>query len=265
MEDYTTNVPALLNLIDFDIAVVELEVLDSIQDWIRAPSSQALWVQGMYQETYPSHVTAIAARIINVAIDWSIPVLYGFSNTSDDENEVCESLEVNPENTTAENMVIDLVYSLVRQLITQIPSEIRTTRKFNREYFDRYDGSIQTFNGALKLFRELFQHAPMNLYIVLDGIERLDGTPTEEMLLDLLLFIQDTITDSGSRRVVKVLYTTAGTSDTLGQLDEDLLQSVEARFRRANRANRSMLALSQLDLESDGGSQASLEDASDSE
>ena len=251
MEDFTSNVPELFNLIDFDFAVVEMEVLESIQNWVRSPNSQALWVQGAYQVAYPSQVTAIAARVVTVALEWKMPVIYGFSNENDDGNEDCQSLSADPYNESSENILVDLIYSLTRQLINQLVPKISTSRRLNKQYFEKFDGSINTFQAALRLFKELIRHAPKDLWIVLDGIERLDDSTVETLLLELLDFLQDVITDTGSRNIVKVLYTTAGSCSTLEQLDQDFLENVEARVRRARHAHGNMLSLSQLDLGSD--------------
>ena len=257
MEDFTSNVPELFNLIDFDVAVVELEVLESIQDWIRSPNSQALWVYGAYQAGYPSRVTAVAARIVILALEWKIPVLYGFSNSDDDGNEDCQSLSANPYNSPSENILIDLVYSLARQLINQLSPKLSTSRRLSKQYFEKFDGSIKTFQSALWLLKELFRHAPTNLWIVLDGIERLDDSTVETLLLELLESLEDVITDNASHRVVKVLYTSAGPCSSLERLDEDFLESVEAKVRKPRHAHGSTLSLSQLDLGSDEESQGS--------
>ena len=265
MEDFTSNVPELFSIVDFDIAVVDMEVLESIQDWIKSPHSQALWVKGAYQVAYPSQVTAIAARIVTVALDWKIPVLYGFSNEDDDGNEGCESLSADPYNSPNENILIDLIYSLTRQLINQLVPKISTSRRLSEQYFKKFDGSIKTFQSALWLFKELFRHAPANLWIVLDGIERLDDSTVETLLLELLDFLQDVTANNSSRKVVKVLYTSAGPCSTLEQLDEDFLENVEARVRKARHAHGNTLPLSDLDLGSDEESRGSVDSISDSE
>ncbi|KAL8794264.1 MAG: hypothetical protein Q9195_003218 [Heterodermia aff. obscurata] len=265
MEDFTSNIPELFNLIDYDFAVVDMGVLDSIQGWIRSPKSQALWVQGAYQVAYPSQVTAIAARVVTVALEYKMPVLYGFSNEDDDGNEDCQSLRVDPYNSPSENILIDIIYSLTRQLINQLSPKISTSRRLSKQYFEKFDGSINTFQSALLLFKELFRQAPTNLWIVLDGVERLDDSTVQTLLLKLLMCLQDVVTDTSSRRVVKVLYTSAGFCSTLEQLDEDFLENVEARVQKARHAHGNTLSLSQLDPGSDEESLESLDDLSGSE
>lgn len=265
MEDFTSNVPELFNLINFDVAVVEQEVLDSIQHWIRSPNSHALWVYGAYQAAYPSRVTAIAAKIVTVALEWKIPVLYGFSNSDDDGNEDCQSLSADPYNSPSENILIDIIYSLTRQLINQLSPKVNTSRRLSKQYLEKFDGSIETFDSALRLFKELLRHAPTNLWIILDGIERLDDPTVETLLVELLDSLQDVITDNTSHKVVKVLYTSAGHCSNLERLDDEVLESVETRVRRPRHAHGNMLSLSQFDLGSDEESRGSLDSVSDSE
>ena len=265
MEDFTSNVPELFNLIDFDVAVVDAKILESIQDWISSPNSQALWVQGAYQEAYPSQVTSIAARIVNVGLERKMPVLYGFSNEDDDGNEGCGSFNADPYNSPSENILIDLIYSLTRQLINQLSPKVSTSSKLSKQFFEKFDGSIKTFESALSLFRELFRHAPANLWIVLDGIERLDNSTVENLLLELLEFFQNAITDTSSRKLVKVLYTSAGYCSTLEELDVDYLENVKAKEVKARYAHGNMLSLSQLDLGSDEESRGSLDSMSGGE
>ena len=69
------------------------------------------------------------------------------------------------------------------------------------------------------------------------------------------------ITDNTSDRVVKVLYTSAGQCSNLEQLDEDFLESVEARVRKPRHAHGNMLSLSQFNLGSDEGSPDSVSDS----
>ena len=264
MEDFTTNVPELLKLIDLKVAVTEPEILEAVGDWIQSAGSRALWVLGRAQETYPSQVTAIAAKVLDVALEWKIPVLCCFSNTDDDDNFECQRINASPHNNQEENILIDLMYSLIRQLINNLLRETNFSRKLSRAYFERFDGSIETFKPALKFFKDLFQHAPTNLYIIIDGIDRLDGSSAEPFMQKLLDVLQDIVTDTRSHRVVKVLYTTAGQCESLALLDDDFLENVEPRVRKAKHAGRCMKPLSQLHFESEESDQ-SLAGRSDNE
>ena len=265
MEDFTTNVSKFLETIDLDIAVAEQEILEAIQDWIQSSSSRAVWVRGKSQESYPSNMTTIAARVVCVLLERRIPVLCYFSTSEDDDNDACLRARINPGNTSAGNILIDLIYSLIRQMINQLLPETRMSRKLSRDHFKGFDGSIETFESALNLFEQVFQHAPANIYIIIDGIERLDDDPACEPLVEeFLMFLQDMRTDTGSDRVVKLLYTTAGQCESLETLDDDFLEFVKPRARKAKHKRRGMKQLHDFDLGYDQGSSDSLMELSDS-
>lgn len=266
MEDFTTNVLEFLETIDLDIAVAEKEVLEVIQDWIQSGNSRAVWVGGKSQESYPSNMTTIAARVVSVLIDRGIPILCYFSSSEDDDRDACLRTRIDPGNTSGENILIDLIYSFIRQMISQLLPETRMPRKLSRDQFEGFDGSIETFESALKLFKQLFQHAPANIYIIVDGIERLDDDPACEPLLEeLLMFLQDMRTNTGSHRVVKLLCTTAGQCESLETLNDDFLEFVKPRAREAKHRRRGMKRLRDFDPESDWDSSDSLMEVCDSE
>ena len=266
MEDFTTDVPELLKTIDLDIAVAEQEILEAIQDWIQSSSSRAVWVRGKFQESYPSNVTTIAARMVGILLEWGIPVLCYFTNSEDNDNDACVRTRSSPGNTSGESILIDLIYSLIRQLINQLLPETKMPHNLMKDHFDRFDGSFQTFEIALKLFKQLFQHAPANVYIIIHGVERLDyDQACRPLLEELLIFFQDMRTDTNSDRVVKLLYTTVGECESLETLDDDFLEFVKPKARKAKHRRRSMKRLRDFDPESDRDSSGSLMEVSDSE
>ena len=264
MEDFTTNVPEFLESIDLDIAVAEQEILEAIQDWIQSSNSRALWVRGKPQESYPSNVTTIAARVVSVVLRWNIPLLCYFSNSEDDDNDACMRSRINPGNTSGGSILIDLIYSLIRQLINQLLPETKMHRNLTKDHFEDFDGSIETFERALKLFKQLFQYGPANIYLIIDGIERLDDDPACESLLKFLTFLEDMIIDTGSNRIVKLLYTTAGECESLERLDDDFLEFVKPKARKAKHRRRGMKRLREFDPERELNSSDSLIELSDS-
>ena len=200
-----------------------------------------------------------------IVLRWGIPVLCYFSNPEDEDNDVCMRTQTNPGNTSGESILIDLIYSLIRQMINQLLSETKMPRRLTRDHFEGFDGSIETFKSALELFKHLFQYAPANIFIIIDGIERLDEEPDCQPLLGKLLqFLQDMRTDSDSDRIVKLLYTTAGGCESLEKLDDDYLEFVKPKARKAKYRRRGMKRLRDFDKESDWDGSDSLMEVSDS-
>lgn len=203
-------------------------MLESIQDWSQVGTSQSLWVQGPFEETYPSSTSEITGKVISIALTLKCPVLCYFCDISNYQ-EGKEDGDASP----AVLAVIDLVYSLIRQTIDLFPAQVTTRHDLGKSRFAKLDGSLDSFDKALHILGQLLSLAPSMMLIFIDGIEQLDDTEVESQDNAVLELLQASMVQRLSRkkkdgRIFKVLYTTAGTCDALEKLDEEYLEIVEA-------------------------------------
>lgn len=236
LQYHISDVAKTLSEIDAESAYTEPSIVESLQDWGHGSTSQSLWIRGIYEEFYPSSTSAIAAKIVKTALDTKIPLLYFFCNIPEEDEELMDDEDDTP--SKEEAAVIDFLYSLIRQAIELLPREISTKSNLTKPRFARLDGTLDTFDEALNILADLLLLVPSTLLIVIDGIEQLDDTDVDENITDILKFIQDTTLreSSGSEKVVKILYTTAGPCSALDGLDDENLEVVRTNERKALRS-----------------------------
>ena len=174
----------------------------------------------------------------------AIPVLCYLFNIDDaDGEEFPESME--------EALAVDFVYSLIRQLIDQLPNRIKLSGKSLKMQLERLDGSLQTIDTALKILEKLLDLAPATLLVIVDGVEQVAESDAEAIVSKVLLMLQQLTAAFSEEKVTKVLYTTAGTSDALENLDEQLLNKFEAEEGRPKHMKERLRSLDDLSFDSD--------------
>jgi len=215
--------------LDPDILFINPSVLESIQDWSQANNSQSLWVQGSFEEVYPSSTSNIAGKLASIALTLKVPVLCYFCDLLNYEANDDDDDDTSP----AALAVIDLVYSLIRQMIDVFPTQVTTMYDLSKSRFAKLDGSLDSFDKALHMLEKHLLLAPRTTLICIDGIEQLDGTEVESQVDAVLEVLQENMVQTlagkkNDRRMLKILYTTAGTCDTLDNLNQEYLETVEA-------------------------------------
>lgn len=116
-------------------------------------------------------------------------------------------------NTRESQALISLVYSLLRQMIEELPMEFESESKFNGERFSRLDGTLKTWNEAVDLFNDLLQFMLKILLCVIDGFQWLDDRSTDKYLKDFVKILRGGAVPSSN--AFKVLLTTTGRSRAL--------------------------------------------------
>lgn len=239
------------DLFDLSIPGVDLEILQVIRDWSQSSISQALWVQGRFQETCPSDITIVAAKVVSVVRRMVIPFLHFFFRTNGEGDEEDEAMTLSPFEIPEETMAIDFVYSLIRQLINQLPAKVKLSKGSWKSLFRKLDGSLDIFDIALKILRALFEHAPATLFLIVDGVERIEQKKAVATILRVLKFLENMVIKTPRGKVIRVLYTTAGSSEVLEGLDEDFLETVEAKQGRRKHMRGQLGNIQDLEFDSD--------------
>lgn len=251
LEDFTTNTLDFLNLIELSTAVIDHETVDAVRDWCFAPASQALWIRGHFEETHPSKTSAVAARVINAVRHMAIPFLAFFFHVDDGTGEDLGTVVDSPCKSQEASLAVDCVYSLIRQVIDQLPSNVELPRKNWKTRFHNLDGSLETFGTALKILEQLLQQAPDTLLIIIDGVEQADDSEAMQPVTKVVLLLQKMTIETKGEKMVKILYTTAGPSDVLEALDEDFLQCIEAEEGRRKHMKGRLQCIDDMELDSD--------------
>jgi hypothetical protein len=242
LDDYTSDVEEFLENIDADTKSTERAIINEIQEWGGSTTSQSLWVVGRFEQFYPTSTTAIAVKVVTSAQALQVPVIcylcHPNSNCGQDDD-------------AAESVVMDLIYSMIRQLIYLLPRDVHSSANLGKTRFSRLNGEISSFWRAMKLLYSLIDLAPKTLLIVIDGLEQLDDSVVAEEVEEMLEFLQEVVSESSSgseKRLLKILFTTAGPSEILENLDEDNLNTIEARYGSKKQRRKRETRLVNLDL-----------------
>ncbi len=167
----------------------------------------------------------IAASVIKSAINTSVSLVYIFCDWPG-KNE--------------EKVVVNILYSMIRQLVDVLPSKVETCSDFSTARFRNLDGSFQTWDEALSICAELLTEVPSPLMVVIDGIEHIGlGTSREniESLLSLLnAHISRVSQNDKSPKIFKVLFTTAGNCASLNRLGNKDLKIVKASVKSSKQS-----------------------------
>ena len=93
----------------------------------------------------------------------SIPFLCFFFNIEDDDEKNTQRMLTIPCESHEEALAVDFVYSLIRQLIDQLPANVKLPGKRLKDRLEKLDGSLDTIYVALRILEELFSKAPATL------------------------------------------------------------------------------------------------------
>jgi hypothetical protein len=182
-----------------------------------------LWVMGHPERKFPNSTSSIAASIINSAGECKIPVVFVFCSWPGEDDE---------------KAIITMLYSLIRQIINSLPSDIDTPINLSRTHFQKLDGTIGTWYEGLSILSELLLHTPSLLLTVIDGIEHLDYLNIGQQYIGSILgLLQNHVSNTRKRNIEvmktsKVLFTTAGNCASLNEVDDQMLTIAKASEHR---------------------------------
>ena len=232
-----------LETLNPDVVCTNPSIIKAIQDWSQATTSQSLWIQGPFEDACPSAMSEITGKVVSIALEMKLPVLCFFCDLQRYEN-VENTHNANP----AALALIDLAYSLIRQLIDLFPAQVQAMKNVRKTDFEGLNGSLDSYADAVIVLNKLLHLAPSTMLVFIDGLEQFDdlavsdndlkynSSQTHNLILDLLEVLQDHMeqTISGAAKdqgLMKILYTSAGPCDTLENMDKESLQWVEAEER----------------------------------
>jgi hypothetical protein len=184
-----------------------------------------LWIMGAQEHRYPSSTSMVAASVVKSAIDINIPLVHIFCDWPG-KNE--------------EKVIVNILYSIIRQLVNILPSKVETCSDFSTIRFGNLDGSFQTWDEALSICAELFIEVPSPLLVVVDGIEHVGLGSCKKNIEGLLSVLSAHISrlseHDKSPKVFKVLFTTAGNCASLNRLGNKGLKIVKASAKSSKQS-----------------------------
>jgi hypothetical protein len=220
----------------------ENNVVFAIRDWSIAPGSGLLRISGISETRYPSATSAISASVVRTACDLNFPFIHLFCGWSAKQKEAS---------------IISALYSLIRQLSDQIDALDEGSLSFSSARFQELDGTVETWDKAISTFSELLLNAPPTLFVIIDGIERLESAQCNQEYVSSLVNVLGNQADKcnlrgGISKSLKVLFTTAGPCASLKKFDENILRTIAVKRQSAKRRpGEARLGRSQIILRSE--------------
>jgi hypothetical protein len=241
LEDYMATALDPTDIAPGTQLFAEHRIVHAVQQFCQASISQILWINGTPDRRYPSSSSGIAASIINALDEASIPTLHLFLDWP----------------ITDEGATISLLYSLIRQTINLLPSEIAATLDCSSQAFSSLDGTLQCWKTGIAILETLLQNMPPLLFLIVDGFEHFDFlSPGEKQVQVLLKLLNKQVLKARSRknnhgepeRTFKILFTTAGNCALLSGLDEDALTILKTNENQNIRPGQWRAGRAQLSL-----------------
>ncbi|KAH0542493.1 hypothetical protein FGG08_003089 [Glutinoglossum americanum] len=194
LQEYIVGDSGLIMSLLPPLAFVADDIAIRLQEWLHTRASRTLWIQGSRETRYPSAASTIASGLIEAGVRANTQIVFHFCELP--EGETACSVEVIG--------VISLLYSLIRQLVRYFDGEVHTDVDLSEARFRLLDGSEESFGVGLKLFQDLLNLAPRFLFVIVDGVDRVDYGEGRAMLEKLLEALKQRVVDcSGTGYVLK--------------------------------------------------------------
>ena len=205
------------------VTYMDWQVVSALEEWTTS-QAQMICIVGPTQIVDTSPTTIIASEYVIFATQAEIPTISYFCKLPRPRTKL-------PNAMTAEmSGLISLTYALIRQLIELLPSFTSYAEDLGAQRFANLNGSADSYEEAIGVLRELLDLSPPMLFCIIDAFEILDDRSTTAHMTAFV----DTLrghksykapASTGSDRVLKILFTTAGRSRTLltDLSDEELI------------------------------------------
>jgi hypothetical protein len=178
-----------------------------LKEWTTAPEIHLLSIAGRKPKSLElAPMTLLASMCVDFAINSRLPVVSYFC-------ELPQSEDLRPGNTRESQALISLTYALIRQFIELVPAEFETNFDFSQERLSLLDGTMQSWNEAIGLLRNLIQLIPKPLFCIVDGFQLLDDPSTDQYLDGIIGALSGSALADTNR--LKVLITTTSRSRSL--------------------------------------------------
>jgi hypothetical protein len=198
--------------LSIDGVTADLEITHRLRLWLASEESEILWIQGNTadsQRNTPSIAidTVAAARAANVSVLWY----------------KCQRLDVSGNEISQTRLFLDLLVSLLHQLLQIIPCGFLKDIEALVPGFESLDASSDSIRTALDLLAEIMVYGSTqsdHRIVVIDGLELL-GYSSDTLLGDHTKDLLDRLRSSLGGAPTKTLITTTDQTtlllDIIGQ------------------------------------------------
>lgn len=185
--------------------VMHPQTFQQFRRWMSSPASETLWIYGESPNPSMSSNARVAGYVANItAASGTGAAVLGHSCPSR------KTFRVTKRGLQAAFM--DLLCSLIVQLVELLPDEFNTPKDMNNVRFSALDRSITSASASISLVHDLLMVQQRHVVcIIIDGLESLSfDIEIEEQTAKLakILSLPHTSFSMGQEKVVKTLFTT---------------------------------------------------------
>ncbi|KAI2776545.1 hypothetical protein F4815DRAFT_503236 [Daldinia loculata] len=198
-------------------ALIQSHIKTRISSWIQSINEDTIWIQGSLHGVWiPTSQNTLEAIYAKVASDNA-----GIANVSYFYSLRPPVFTGQPEPSKGE-MLLDMVKSIIVQLVMLLPEELYTDMNLSTERFLRLTDPGVNINTALSLMRDIRVFAPPYLNCIVEGLEKVesptDARHTRDLLRTLLELSKHTpelasnvrVGDYVAAKAVKACFTSTG-------------------------------------------------------
>ena len=147
---------------------VHPEIALALERWWSEEQIVCLWIQGSPEDVFEF---SLSGQMVAMARKANISVAAYF----------CQRLSPAGTALTQAEQIINLLYSLIYQLVHEIPLDYSGTIDFDPDRIAKLDGTLASLAPALSLFRYLLWIGPSPVLVIIDNFDLLDSSDDPEL------------------------------------------------------------------------------------
>ncbi|KAI1477679.1 hypothetical protein F4774DRAFT_427095 [Daldinia eschscholtzii] len=196
-----------------------LERVGNWDNWDGSGEEDCIWIETPHMPIGYSQNTLVAMHIVSLSANNNIPCLFYFNSLTTRPNE-------GPQ-LTRWALMMDMLRSIVVQLLLILPREIYTDIDLSTSRFEKLAETSASLHDSLALLRDVRAHVGDKLYCVIEGVQKIDepndlahSAALEAILLEFRSHISLLVSNAslGShipRKTVKACFTSDGPTTVL--------------------------------------------------
>jgi hypothetical protein len=155
---------------------VHADIAFALENWWNDDQQVCLWIQG--QDT--SSLSSLIGEMNAMALSEKISVAA----------HVCNEISFDGDLFTPTELVINLLYSLIYQLIHNLPADFSGAIDFDPETIAKLDGTLASLAPAMAIFRHLLSIMSSPVLILVDGFNLLDCGDDEKLQTQVKILLE---------------------------------------------------------------------------
>jgi hypothetical protein len=184
-------------------------VFNALKKWSTSSTSQYLWIEGPPDVETPSQNTLTSMSLVGIAQKSKTAYVAYFAQQSSariaaDRPQYCSQA------------LISLVYTLVSQLVDQLPAEFESEADLSEVRFTCLDATEERLSSAMQLLQDILEVTTGPLLCMIDGLQYLTYGASRETVASLRRLLELLcVRDNPRYPVMRVCLTTDGYVENL--------------------------------------------------